>query len=689
MKSICICALLVILLGCSEARSATRFYVCDVNGMLGTVDPQSGAVTLIGAMGVQMTDLAFDGNGNLYGLSFDTFYRIDPLTGATGPIGSHGIADGNALAIASDNTIYAAGGKSSFLYTVNPSNGVATAVGDTGKFSSGDLAFAGGSLFMTALTDADDQLVRLNRATAAADVVGIGDLGFQDVYGLATDANGTLYGLTGASLIVINTGNGAAKLDLTYSGLGAAYGAALLPPELVSHEASISAVSNARAMQRTDTQLVDIYYDLTNASGDLQTIALRASSDSGQTFTIPLVTVTGDAGFNVSPGTDKHILWNAGVDWSGQFSATTELKIVTIDQNGPVRASIVDWTGATAVDDGMISASEYGALTNSSGGAIGGFGNVIGSKSKLYFDTSSSGQLNIGIQFGGGTMTPQQDAIVMYIDSVAGGLHDIGTINDVGGGSDRGRAAVSGLGIQSGSSKLSFAPGFYADYAIAIEPTTANLFQINPNGSLTFIKSVNLMPGNNGTDQQREIQLQLSDLSLPSGGTFRWVATLLNANNGYRSNELNGEAAYSGGNIGNNYFVFSSFNTYTTTAITGATTSYFSLSNTFVLDTGTDSDGDGIGDDTELFVTGTDPHNPNSTFRMTAIHQNPDGSVKLSWLGKAGKNYSVQRSSDLAFENYSTIASGVPGVEPVTTFTDSRTGLTSTGPAFYRVAISP
>lgn len=54
----------------------TLLYVCDEVSVLGTVDVATGNVTVIGSMGVVMTDIAFAPNGDLYGVTYDALYKI-------------------------------------------------------------------------------------------------------------------------------------------------------------------------------------------------------------------------------------------------------------------------------------------------------------------------------------------------------------------------------------------------------------------------------------------------------------------------------------------------------------------------------------------------------------------------------------------------------------------------------------
>ncbi len=227
--------------------------------------------------------------------------------------------------------------------------------------------------------------------------------------------------------------------------------------------------------------------------------------------------------------------------------------------------SIADQTSTGSVRDGVIHSDEYGSLTNRSIGVNNGFGNVIGAGSKIYFDSDANGKLNLALQSGGGGLN---DVCVIYMDSIAGGLSDTYSINDLGGGFDRGRAAISGIGINGGSSKLTFASSFKPDFAIAIESSAANLFRINMDGTLTYIKSLQLLPAAGSGNQQREMELTVGDIGLPSGGAVRWVATLINPSNAYRANELHG-SIYAGANIGSNPFTFDNYNLFLTRTVQG------------------------------------------------------------------------------------------------------------------------
>jgi hypothetical protein len=72
-------------------------WVDDDQGEIGKVDVSIGQVTLVGNAGVVLTDIAFDPHGNLFSVSFNTFYSINSNTGVASAIGFLGTGGTNAL----------------------------------------------------------------------------------------------------------------------------------------------------------------------------------------------------------------------------------------------------------------------------------------------------------------------------------------------------------------------------------------------------------------------------------------------------------------------------------------------------------------------------------------------------------------------------------------------------------------
>jgi hypothetical protein len=197
-------------------------YVDDSNGRLATVNVETGAVNLIGSMGTVMTDIAFDPNGHLYGISFSGLYSINPQTAAASFIGNHSISGGNALVFASDGTLYGAGNSTSSLFTINPITGASTNLGNTGFASGGDLAFSNGHLYLASTAN---QLVDVN-LTNLTDTSSVGGFGVAGVFGLATGDDGVLYAVANNTIYTVDVATGLLTNPVDFGGHGvsAAFG---------------------------------------------------------------------------------------------------------------------------------------------------------------------------------------------------------------------------------------------------------------------------------------------------------------------------------------------------------------------------------------------------------------------------------------------------------------------------------
>ncbi len=197
-------------------------HIHDGSNRLATIDIGSGEINQIGQMGNDtITDIAFDPDGNLFGLSFTQLYEIDVLDAHATPIGPHGIPFGNALVFNSDGTLYAAGATSTLLYTIDTATGESNEQGEIGFTSAGDLAFNDGHLF---LSSNSNELIQIDLTDTTGSAIGF--LGFVGVFGLATDDTGVLFGVSGTQIFEVDTTTGAGSLVLDYSGngLGPAFG---------------------------------------------------------------------------------------------------------------------------------------------------------------------------------------------------------------------------------------------------------------------------------------------------------------------------------------------------------------------------------------------------------------------------------------------------------------------------------
>lgn len=224
-----------------SANAGQVLWIDDAQGRLGTVDVSTGAVNVVGNIHVGnstvvMTDIAYAADGTLYGTSFTGLYTINTSTAAATYIGSTGLSGGNALVFGTDGTLYTAAGNSNNLYKLNVSTGHATNLGSVGAASAGDLAFNGGTLYMTSTAN---KLVDINLSPVGG--TNVGNLGFSNAYGLATAADGVLYGVAGTSIYSINTTTGAGTFVLNYGGhgLGVANGTSFITEATVPEPSSI------------------------------------------------------------------------------------------------------------------------------------------------------------------------------------------------------------------------------------------------------------------------------------------------------------------------------------------------------------------------------------------------------------------------------------------------------------------
>ena len=186
---------------------------------IGTIDPTTGVFSPLANASISYNDIAFAPNGDLFGVSFNSLYKVDPATGNSSWIGSLGTSTNlKSLAFTSSGNLYAAG--NSEFYSINTNTGAASLVANISGFkSSGDLLYDDASGRFLATSDAPypikDSLYSIG---LSGDATVIGDVGFNSVWGLAV-ANGTLYGYTSNRLqIIINPTTGVGKFDRVVTG---------------------------------------------------------------------------------------------------------------------------------------------------------------------------------------------------------------------------------------------------------------------------------------------------------------------------------------------------------------------------------------------------------------------------------------------------------------------------------------
>lgn len=184
----------------------------------------------------------------------------------------------------------------------------------------------------------------------------------------------------------------------------------------------------------------------------------------------------------------------------------------------------VDLDVAGSAANGSLDGSEYGSGSFVYTGGGAGFGGTVGNGA-IRFDSDNT-NLYIGISFAAGL----NDIAAIILDTKAGGQTDA----TMGDWQDGGRRAVSNF---SADADDAFAPGFLADYGIAVAGWGAALFQLNggnTNLSLGYISDA----GNAGNNSYREFVIPLATLGITGGVASNvdfFVAYV--ADSGFASNE--------------------------------------------------------------------------------------------------------------------------------------------------------
>jgi formylglycine-generating enzyme required for sulfatase activity len=106
---------------------------------------------------------------------------------------------------------------------------------------------------------------------------------------------------------------------------------AMLMASVLVVEAADPVVSKVRVSQRPGTHMVDIRYNVADADGDVLWIKVEVSDDGGTTYAVPAASFSGDIPFGIRPGSGKHIVWDAGVDWGGKYSANMRFRLTAND----------------------------------------------------------------------------------------------------------------------------------------------------------------------------------------------------------------------------------------------------------------------------------------------------------------------------------------------------------------------
>jgi hypothetical protein len=88
-------------------------------------------------------------------------------------------------------------------------------------------------------------------------------------------------------------------------------------------------LSSVTAIQDSAAKTFTFHYDVSEDIGNAN-VVLEVSSNSGSTWVVPITTATGDIG-STTPGTNKTITWNAGVDYNNQEKTGMKIRLTATD----------------------------------------------------------------------------------------------------------------------------------------------------------------------------------------------------------------------------------------------------------------------------------------------------------------------------------------------------------------------
>jgi len=101
-------------------------------------------------------------------------------------------------------------------------------------------------------------------------------------------------------------------------------------------------VTNVRGSQRPNSNLVDIYYDLNATDGGTYTVGVAIE---GRTNEVTATTFSGDVGKGISPGKNRHVVWDAGADWRGNKGDVKAVVTATIEPKKGKPKKVQLWEG--------------------------------------------------------------------------------------------------------------------------------------------------------------------------------------------------------------------------------------------------------------------------------------------------------------------------------------------------------
>jgi formylglycine-generating enzyme required for sulfatase activity len=108
---------------------------------------------------------------------------------------------------------------------------------------------------------------------------------------------------------------------------------------------AVPQVTNVRMAQRAGTRVVDVLYDL---AGEAAIITLGIETNGVAIPDSAVTRLSGDVSVVIQPGTDRHIVWNAGADWPENVTETAKARVTAWSVDAPPLYCAVDVTEGTS-----------------------------------------------------------------------------------------------------------------------------------------------------------------------------------------------------------------------------------------------------------------------------------------------------------------------------------------------------
>ncbi|HQR41503.1 MAG TPA: PEP-CTERM sorting domain-containing protein [Gemmatales bacterium] len=249
-----------------------------------------------------------------------------------------------------DDLLYGSTGSAGLLYSINPVTQTVTLIGNSGIGKLGGIAFdANGVLYgVSGGSGGPSELFTLNTTNAAATSIGVVN-GIQGVDGLRFAANGTLYGAGWngvGTLITIDPTNATLLTSTVLSGSGNAFAPGIAfnsAGTLFGSRGNSSGHAEDLVTIDPNTGILTAIGGSTNIISDIwfsPTGTLYASSPSGELYTIDPTTG------------DKTLLFNTGISqFSGLagFAAVPEPTTWALIGTAVLGASAIGWKKRRAI----------------------------------------------------------------------------------------------------------------------------------------------------------------------------------------------------------------------------------------------------------------------------------------------------------------------------------------------------